>query len=182
MLTAPFTGFALGTLFAWLSREDLVRGAPAMLTVRSLVIVTLYALLVFGPAAAYFLVFEPAWASAYLLDAGSHARAFDVLLAVLTPTSVVGGFLVTGHAIRRHRPAVAVRIGVPALLGALALTLLLVPRLSVQATYAQYHGDFGTRPVAGTPLGWALVWFGSVLLAATLYVVNVLRGLEGKGA
>ena len=182
MLTAPLTGFALGTLFAWLSREDLVRGAPAMLTVRSLVIVTLYALLVFGPAAAYFLVFEPAWASAYLLDAGSHARAFDVLLAVLTPASVVIGFLVTGHAIRRHRPAAALRVGAPAALVALAVTLLLFPRLSVQATYAQYHGDFGTRPVAGTPLGWALVWFGSIVLVGTLYVASALRGLEGKSA
>jgi hypothetical protein len=180
MLTAPFAGFALGTLFAWLSREDLVRGAPAMLTVRSLAIVTLYALLVFGPAAAYFLVFEPAWASAYLFDAGSRARAFDVMLAVLAPASIVGGFLVTGHAIRRHRPAAALRIGAPVALVALALTLLLFPRLSVHATYAQYHGDFGTRPVAGTSLGWALVWFGTIVLVATLYVANSLRGLEGK--
>ncbi|HEX6276573.1 MAG TPA: hypothetical protein VFZ53_26205 [Polyangiaceae bacterium] len=182
MLTAPFAGFALGTLFAWLSREDLVRGAPAMLAVRSLVIVTLYALLVFGPAAAYFLVFEPAWAAAYLLEAGSHARAFDVVLAVLVPSSVVVGFLVTGHAIRRHRAAAALRIGAPVALVALALTLLLFPRLSVQATYAQYHGDFGTRPVAGTSLGWALVWFGTIVLVATLYVASVLRALEGKRA
>jgi hypothetical protein len=50
----------------------------------------------------------------------------------------------------------------------------------VQATYAQYHGDFGTRPVAGTPLGWALVWFGAVVLVATLYVASELRKLEGK--
>ena len=76
--------------------------------------------------------------------------------------------------------AAALRIGAPAGLLALALTLLLFPRLSVQATYAQYHGDFGTRPVAGTPLGWALVWFGAVVLVATLYVVSALRGLEGK--
>lgn len=182
MLTAPFTGFALGTLFAWLSREDLVRGAPAMLAVRSLVLVTLYALLVFGPAAAYFVVFEPAWASAYLLETGSIARAFDVVLAVLAPASVVGGFLVTGSAIRRHRPAAALRLGAPCALLALALTLLLFPRLSVQATYAQYHGDFGTRPVAGTPLGWALVWFGAVVLVATLYLGSALRSLEGRRA
>ena len=182
MLTAPFTGFALGALFAWLSREDLVRGAPAMLTVRSLAIVTAYALFVFGPAAAYFLVFEPAWASAYFLDVGRHARAFDVLLAVLAPTSVIAGFLTAGHAIRRHKPSAALRLGAPAALAALALTLLLFPRLSVQATYAQYHGDFGTRPVAGTPLGWALVWFGSIVLFATLYVSTVLRNLEGQGA
>jgi hypothetical protein len=180
MLTAPLTGFALGALFAWLSREDLVRGAPAMLAVRSLVVVVAYALLVFGPAAAYFLVFESAWASAYLLDIGSHARAFDVLFAVLAPASVVSGFVVTGHAIRRHRPAAALRIGAPSALLALAVTLLLFPRLSVQATYAQYHGDFGTRPVAGTPLGWALVWFGAIVLLATLYVASALRNLEGK--
>jgi hypothetical protein len=180
MLTAPFTGFALGALFAWLSREDLVRGAPAMLAARSLVVVTAYALFVFGPATAYFLVFEPAWASAYLLDVGRHARAFDVLFAVLAPASVILGFVATGHAIRRLRPAAALRIGAPSALAALALTLLLFPRLSVQATYAQYHGDFGTRPVAGTPLGWALVWFGAIVLVATLYVSSALRNLEAK--
>jgi hypothetical protein len=180
MLTAPFTGFALGALFAWLGREDLVRGAPAMLAARSLVVVTAYALFVFGPATAYFLVFEPAWASAYLLDAGRHTRAFDALFAVLAPASVIAGFVVTGHAMRRHRPAAALRIGAPSALAAFALALLLFPRLSVQATYAQYHGDFGTRPVAGTPLGWALVWFGAIVLVATLYVSNALRNLEAK--
>jgi hypothetical protein len=180
MLTAPFTGFALGVLFAWLAREDLVRGAPTMLTVRSLVVVTIYALVIFGPAVAYFLVFEPAWASAYLLDVGRHARAFDVVLAVLAPASVVIGFIITGHAIRRLRPAAALRIGAPSAVAALARTQLQFPRLSVQATYAQYHGDFGTRPVAGTPLGWALVWFGAIVLVATLYVANELKKLEGK--
>lgn len=180
MLTAPFAGFALGALFAWLSRDDLVRGAPAMLAVRSLVIVTAYALFVFGPAAGYFLVFEPAWASAYLLDAESHARAFDVLLAVLAPASVIAGFVAAGHGLRQHRSAAALRLGAPSALVALALTLLLFPRLSVQATYAQYHGDFGTRAVAGTPLGWALVWFGSVVLFGTLYVASALKNLEGR--
>jgi hypothetical protein len=70
------------------------------------------------------------------------------------------------------------QLGATSALAAVALTLALFPRLSVRATYAQFHGDFGTEPVAGTPLGWALLWVALVLSASTAYVVHVLRRMS----
>jgi hypothetical protein len=51
------------------------------------------------------------------------------------------------------------------------------PRLSVRATYAEYHGDFGTEAVAPehARLG-ACFWVGVVLSGSTAYVAAVLRG------
>jgi hypothetical protein len=70
------------------------------------------------------------------------------------------------------------RLGAPAALIGLALLLALFPRLAVRATFAQYHGDFGTEPVKGSPLGWALVWFGLIVSAGTAYTLKTLHELR----
>jgi hypothetical protein len=61
--------------------------------------------------------------------------------------------------------------------GALALGLILaaLPRLGVHASYAQYHGDFGTRPVSGSPLGFAVLSMTLILLAGACVTVIWLR-------
>ena len=178
MLPAPLVGFTLGVLFAWLARDDIARGAQAALATPSLAIVSLYAALVFAPACAYFLVLEPDWAGAYLFDAGRRARMVDVAGTLLALVSVPGGFALAARATRSRRPLSALRLGAVSALAALALTLALFPRLSVRATYLQYHGDFGTEPVAGTPLGWGLAWVGFVVIGATAYVAATLRRMS----
>lgn len=174
MLSAPLFGFTLGVSFAWMARHDIARGAQAALAGRSLAIVALYAVLVFGPACAYFLVLEPDWAGAYLFDAGRRARLVSVAGTLLALVSVPAGFLAAAPATRARRSATVLRLGAVAALAAVALTLALFPRLSVRATYAEYHGDFGTESVAQSPLGWGLLWIALVLALATFYVSRVL--------
>jgi len=174
MLPAPLYGFTLGVLFAWLARHDIARGAQAALAGRSLSIVALYTVLIFGPACAYFLVLEPDWAGAYLFDAGRRARLVSVAGTLLALTSVPAGFLAAAPATRARRSASVARLGAIFALAAVALTLALFPRLSIRATYAQYHGDFGTEPVTGSPLGWGLLWIGFVLALATAFVARTL--------
>ena len=58
---------------------------------------------------------------------------------------------------------------------ALVMGLLI---LSVQATFAQFHGDFGTRPVAGGSLGIALIWTTIVLGLATAWTSYALRRMR----
>jgi hypothetical protein len=48
----------------------------------------------------------------------------------------------------------------------------------VRASYAQYHGDFGTEPVAGSPLGVSLLWVLAVVTLASAYTGRVLRRLS----
>ena len=174
MLPAPLYGFTLGVLFAWTARQDIARGAQAALAGRSLAIVALYAVLVFGPACAYFLVLEPDWAGAYLFDAGRRARLVSVAGTLLALVSVPAGFLTAAPATRARRTTTVLRLGSVSALLAVAVTLALVPRLSVRATYAEFHGDFGTEAVAASPLGWGLLWVGLVLGLATFYVSRVL--------
>jgi hypothetical protein len=174
MLPAPVLGFTLGVLFAWMARHEIARAAPTALASRSLSIVALYAVLVFGPACAYFLVLEPDWAGAYLFDAGRRARLVSVAGTLLALVSVPLGFLVAAPAARAQRTVSVLRLGAVAALSTLALTLALFPRLSVRATYAEFHGDFGTEPVAHTTLGWGLFWVFLVVAGATAYVASVL--------
>jgi hypothetical protein len=86
------------------------------------------------------------------------------------------GFLIAAPGARAQRTLSVVRLGAVAALGTLALTLALFPRLSVRATYAEYHGDFGTESVAQSTLGWGLLWVGLILTGSTAYVAAVLRG------
>jgi hypothetical protein len=176
MVPAPLIGFTLGVLFSWVAREDIARGAPGSLSSRSLAIVALYSLFVFAPACAIFLVLEPDWAGAYLFD-GGRARLLQVAGSLLVLASVPTGFVVAARPTRARRPGEIIRLGMGSGLAALALALLLFPRLSVRASYAQYHGDFGTQAVVGSPLGWSLSWVLVVLALATLYTGAALRRL-----
>jgi hypothetical protein len=175
MLPAPLLGFTLGVLFAWTARHEMARAAPAALASRSLSIVALYAVLIFGPACAYFLVLEPDWAGAYLFDAGRRARLVSVAGTLLALVSVPLGFVIAAPAARAQRTASVVRLGAVTALATIALTLALFPRLSVRGTYAEFHGDFGTEPVAHSALGWGLFWVSIVVLGSTAYVASALN-------
>src|SRR5262245_8939645 len=133
MLSAPLFGFGVGVLFAWMARHEMARAAPAALASRSLSIVFLYAVLIFGPACAYFLVLEPDWAGAYLFDAGRRARLVSVAGTLLALVSVPLGFVVAAPAARAQHTIGVVRLGAVAALATVALTLALFPRLSVRA-------------------------------------------------
>jgi hypothetical protein len=68
-------------------------------------------------------------------------------------------------------------LGAPLLASAI-FVIVLFPRLSVQATYAQFHGDFGTHAVAGGPLGYALIWTTLVLSGAFAWTAHALRRMR----
>jgi hypothetical protein len=176
LVSAPLIGFTLGVLFAWLARDDIARGSPGSLSSRSLSIVALYTFFIYAPACACFVVLEPDWAGAYLFE-GGRARLFSVLGTLLSLSSVPLGFVAAARATRSRRPVEVLRLGAVSGLLAVALTLALFPRLTVRASYAQYHGDFGTEPVAGSPLGMSLFWVLAVVTLVSAYTGRVLRRL-----
>jgi len=55
------------------------------------------------------------------------------------------------------------------------------PQLGVHATYAQYHGDFGTQSVAGSTLGYSLLWMDGILLLGAGFTARALRRLASPG-
>jgi hypothetical protein len=161
---APLIGFALGVGFAWCAREDLSRSlATAGIASRPLAIVLLFAILVFAPVSAYFLAFESDWSYAYFVDTRRIPSAFQLGLVVLDTASVPAGFLIAArHAkLKKLRPMLT--LALPGLALALGCVIFTADRLGVQASYAQFQGDFGTHPVAGSSLGYSLLWMDVVL-------------------
>jgi hypothetical protein len=174
-LNAPLVGFLLGVVFAWASADELARTAGSVIGTRSLIVVTVFALLVPVPTTAYFLVLAQDWSLAYLLGGSRLTTALDMALILLTAASTPAGFWSAARSAssRRLRPTMAMG-ATPAILAAVVVAGLL-PRLSVFGTHAQYHGDFGVRPLAGSFVGSALLWTTAVLVGAAVWTARCLR-------
>jgi len=173
----PLVGLALGALFAWLEHDGSPRGKGS-LTLPALIFVALFGLLVFAPAAAYFIAYEPDWAYAYMVDPSRRLGALHAALLLGDVASVPLGFALCQRSTHGPTTAVLARVaGAPLVLVGVFL-IVLFPRLSVQATFAQFHGDFGTRPVAGGSLGIALIWTTIVLGLATAWTSYALRRMR----
>src|SRR5688572_2484451 len=180
VLSAPILGFALGAgLYRSVARE-LARPIRPVAGA-SLLVASVLGLFAYAPAVAVLLQAEPDWAYAYLVPADQLPRWVAPLHVLLDAASVPLGF---GAALRacRGRPSfVKVWFWVPCLLGLLPL-LVAAPRLSVQASYEQFHGDFGVRSLAGGPLGYLLLWSLAGLAAATWLARRCLGFLALGGA
>jgi len=177
---APLTGFVLGVVFAWVASEDLARAGSNVVGTRSLVVVTLFSVLVSVPITAYFLIVAQDWSFAYVIESSRLTSALDMGLVLLTAVSTPIGLRAAAHpAAARNIRAVVGMVAVPLVLAATLIALLL-PRLSVFGTFAQYHGDFGTRPVAGSFVGNALLWMHAVLIGATVWTLRCLQRLTSR--
>ena len=174
---APLLGFILGAAFAWSGREELARSQAAFIGSRSLIIVMLFATLVFAPVAAYFLAFEADWSYAYFIDTRRIPSALQLALVLLDTASVPVGFAIAASRARTRRLGPVLTLAVPPLVLALGAVLATAPRLGIQASYAQFHGDFGTRPVAGSSLGYALLWMDILLGLGVAWTTQQLRQL-----
>lgn len=170
-------GLVLGAVLAWASSDASTR-SKGSLALPPLALVSLFALAVFAPCAAYFVAFEPDWAYAYLVDGGRRIGVLSTLVLLCDVASVPFGFVLAERAGVHAAFTTRVRLMALPLLAVAVFVIILFPRLSVQATYAQYHGDFGTRPVAGGPLGYALLWAAVVLAGATAWTAYALRRLR----
>jgi len=160
-ILAPFFGFALGVLFAWLTpSEHGVEGRQ----LPPLPVVASFAGLLYGPAVAFFVIVAPDWSLGYLLDASAVPSALLLIWIVMGAGLVVAGYLVAGRSVRRRAfRQTLVMGGAPALFGA-AMLLILWPRFAVDASYRRFHGDFGVEAVAGGPLGFCILWVDTLLM------------------
>ncbi len=175
---APLIGFALGVGFAWWAREELARSqAGYAIGTRSLVIVTLFATLVFAPIGAYFLAFEADWSYAYFIDTRRIPSALQLGLVLLDAASVPVGFAVAASYAKSRKLVPLVAMGVPPMVVVLGCIAVAAGRLGIQASYAQFHGDFGTRPIAGSSLGYALLWMDTVLVLGVVWTGRQVQKL-----
>jgi len=173
---APLLGIALGALFAWAGMDELSRVGGGV-TSRSLVVAALFGSMVFAPACGYFEAFFPDWSYAYLIDGQRRPVALDLALLIVDGLSVpLGLMLFAASAAARRTASLARGVAIPAFAASLFL-LAMLPRLRVFATYAEFHGDFGTEPLTGSPVGYALIWMASIVAACAAWTIRALRTL-----
>ncbi len=174
---APLVGFALGVLLAWLARPS--ESPDERLWDRPTLAVALYALFVYAPASAYFAVFAADWSFAYLLDGRAIPSALLLVLVLLDAAAPVLGFLAGRRALARPSlPALTWLAALP-LLGATIPLVALHARFGIDATYDQVQSDFGTRPLAGSPLGYAILWMDGLLVAGAVFTTRALSAEPG---
>ncbi|HEY5959613.1 MAG TPA: hypothetical protein VIV60_23825 [Polyangiaceae bacterium] len=136
-----------------------------------------FGILIHGPVAGYFLAYAPDWSIAYLVDSQQLPVMLDMTALLLTAASPCIGYLLAVSPASRRESAVILRWTVPLLVLVIAETIALGPRLSTEANYAQFRGSFGTRTVAGSGLGIAMLWMNAVLLCSAGWVAKSLRQL-----
>jgi len=174
---APLFGIALGALFAWAGMEELARVGGSVAS-RSLVVAGLFGVIVYAPACGYFEAFFPDWSYAYWLEAEQRPIALDLALVVADAISVpLGLALFARSAAARRTAALARGVAIPSFVAVLSL-LAMLPRLRIFGTYAEFHGDFGTEPLTGSPAGYALIWMVAIVVAAAAWTLPLLRRLS----
>jgi hypothetical protein len=177
---APLIGFVLGVVFAWWGADDVARAQNSSpIFSRSLVVVMLFAVLVFTPTAGYFLAFETDWSFAYWVDSRRIPSAVQLTIMLFDAASVPLGFIAAAPAACKRRLGTLLALALPPAIVVLAFLLRAASRLSVHASYAQFHGDFGIRPIAGSSLGHALLWMDAMLALGIAWTNHELRLLSG---
>jgi hypothetical protein len=177
VLAAPLFGLSLGVAFAWAGAEELARIGGST-TSRTLVVATLFGVLVYAPACGYFQAFFPDWSYGYFLDGERRPVALDLALVLVDGFSAPIGLTLLSRAAAARRTSTLLRAAaIPSTIALLSLVAAL-PRLRVFATYAEFHGDFGTQPLTGSPVGYALIWMTAVVACAAAWTIRVLRGLS----
>jgi cytochrome bd-type quinol oxidase subunit 2 len=169
-LVGPLLAFLLGVGLAWLCREH---DDERLLSPRT-AIVALFAALVFAPVAAYFLIFSGDWAFFYLVDSRTVPSALELCLVLLDVGLVLAGFLAGRHATHRRAERTLMALGITPGLLIVGLLFAFFPRLRVEGTYHQVKSAFGTQPVAGGPLGYAIRWMNGLLIAGVVLTVRAL--------
>lgn len=205
---APFLGWIVGVVLAWVSAAALSPGggtgarAPrdagergvvgrlaetaaaswggrgiggTRLSVsRPFLVALALTVLVYTPILAYFAAFHGDWAYLYLVPWNRVPSAVDLALVLVGGGALPVGFAVAAPLVRRRRvgPLTMLALG-PGAAG-VALALLASKRLVLNATYAQFQGDFGAEAISSSALGRGVLVMGIVLALAIAWSVRAL--------
>jgi hypothetical protein len=175
---APLVGLALGAALAWIAAPELSRDDGPIVASRSFAVIVAFATLVWLPAVGYFVAFHGDWAYLYVVPWQRVPSAIDLGLVLVAGAAVVGGFCLAVPPVRKRRigPVVALVI-TPATVSVAALTLA-ARRLAVSGTFAQFHGDFGTEPIAASTLGKGVLLMAVVVAVGIAWTVYSLLRLS----
>jgi hypothetical protein len=168
-------GLLVGISLAWLSRVELARSEVPLLLARPFLVTVALAFLVHAPVLTYFVAMHGDWAYLYLVRFARIPSAVDLVLVALAAAQVPLGFAIASPWAIAKRGSALLRLS--GVLGAILLVACIVTarRLSVSASFAQFHAGFGVAPLGKTPLGRGVLLSWIALLAGYGWTLRVLR-------
>ncbi len=174
----PPVAILLGLLLGYAGHAPGVRAQGDEQTSRSLLVVACFGLLVYAPAAAYFIAFAPDWAYAYVIDTERLPSAVDMAVVLTDAAFVPLGYRLTLTVRGRRSTADLLKLAIAPTLAVVGFAAALLPRLAVFGTHAQFHGDFGLVEVSGSHLGFAVLWMVGLIAAGFFWTLRWLRRLS----
>ena len=168
-------GLIIGMTLAWVARAELARSEVPLVLARPFLVALGLGTVVFAPVAGYFAALHGDWAYLYLVPWARVPSAVDLLLVVVAALQVPLGFAVaTPWAIaKRGTRLLQVNAAIAAVV--VVVCAVFARRLSVSASFAQYHGGFGGVPIGRSPLGRGILLSWIALAVAYAWSVHALR-------
>ena len=168
-------GLLLGMTLAWVARAELARSEVSLVLARPFLVALGLGAIVFAPVVGYFAALHGDWAYLYLVRWSRVPSAVDLFLVLVAALQVPLGFAIA-------TPWAIAKRGTRVLQITAALATLLViacaffaRRLSVSASFAQYHGGFGAVPLGQCPLGRGILLSWVALALGYAWSLQVLR-------
>lgn len=168
-------GLMLGMTLAWVARAELARSEVSLVLARPFLVALGLGAVVFAPVVGYFAALHGDWAYLYLVRWSRVPSAVDLFLVLVSAAQVPLGFaLATPWAIAKRGTRVLQVNAVLATLLVVACAVL-ARRLSVSASFAQYHGGFGAVPLGRSSLGRGILLSWAALALGYAWSLHVLR-------
>ena len=175
LLLAIPVGLILGMTLAWMARAELARSEVSLLLTRPFLVALGLGGVVLAPVTGYFAALHGDWAYLYLVPWTRVPSALDLFLVILAALQVPLGLAVATPWAIAKRGTRLLQVG-----AAIATVLVIVcavfaRRLSVSASFSQYHGGFGGVPIGRSPLGRGLLLSWVALALAYGWSAHALR-------
>ncbi len=179
LIAVLVTGILLGMVFAWCATDELKQRRSTLQSEAAWVVLA-FGVLVFGPSAGSLVSFHGDWSLSFWWAADAMPAALLALAVLACALAPLAGFAFGAAMLRRRQPVVLIYVGAGALLGCATASLLALPRLLVEASYLEFHNGFGTRPIAGSALGYSVLWVTALVAGVTLWTALALRRIQQR--
>lgn len=177
---APLVAIVLGVSFAWAAWAELARDDGPLVASRPFAVAVAFAVFVFTPIVGYFVAFHGDWAYLYAVPWRDVPSAVDFGLVLLSGGALVLAFVGAAPLVRRRKISVVTTLVIAPGSLAIALLALFARRMSLSATYAQFHGEFGTEPITASALGRGVLLMGVLLAAGVAWSVRALWAMSAE--
>lgn len=175
-LTLLLLGVALGALFAWSAAEEL-QHRQSLSESNATAIVFAFSLLAYAPSTSYLLSYNTDWSVGYWFDTIHLPNVTFALVALALASAPVLGYWLAAPASSDRAAGQALALGGASVLLVLLNTLIGLRRLMLTGSFRQFQDDYGLQSLAGSSLGYTLLWTMLVLAVLAFWTHTALRRL-----